>query len=143
MGDGPCYHCCHLGFTFGKAANTHNTVKLYTQIQEYTRYTNTRIHQIHKYANVLACTQAHQLSMPLSPLPSLHFVEFHNKSSQSIIFLSPPTTFCNLQCFSDLLYFHFYFCHHQQNSANFFPAFPVLCTFWSCDVFTVHSACHE
>ena len=50
MGDGPCYHCCHLGFTFGKAANRHNTVKLDTQIREYTRYTNTQMSwPVHKH----------------------------------------------------------------------------------------------
>ena len=134
MGDGPCYHCCHLGFTFGKAANRHNTVKLDTQIREYTRYTNTQMSwPVHKHISYQCPYRRCHLCTLLS---------FTTKAAKAS-FLSPPTTFCNLQCFSDLLYFHFYFCHHQQNSANFFPAFPVLCTFWSSDVFTVHSACHE
>ena len=54
-------------------------------------YTNTQVHQIQQ-TNTHRCrfTQIAglPLSMPLSPLPSLHFVEFHNKSNS----LSSPST---------------------------------------------------
>ena len=102
MGDGPCYHCCHLGFTFGKAANTHNTVKLYTQIREYTRYTNTRMSwPVHKHISyqcpyrrchlctLLSFTTKAAKASFLSPFCNLNFCIVF-----SLLLLSPPTKFC-------------------------------------------------
>ena len=61
---------------FSDLTNTQLTTHTYTQIQNYTIYTNTQTLK-NPCTQILGC----RLSMPLSPLPSLHFVEFHNKSS--------------------------------------------------------------